>query len=132
MLLFLFVLRLLIHGASRPQHSPGRRISPSHPNALSGLAFEPYFLHRCSLHRVLLLKHSFSFSQVVGKYLLSPDSVPTPDGHYTASLSIRSGHGTASHDRVFRFVPQFRSAQAAVAYAMEQGLCLLRQPGLPA
>ncbi len=53
-----------------------------------------------------------------------------PDGHYTSSLSIRSGHGTATHDRVFRFVPQFRSAQAAVAYAMEQGMCLLRQPGL--
>lgn len=132
MLSFLFVLWLLIHGVSRPQLPSGWNISPSHPNALSGLAFEPYFLRRCSLHRVLLLKHSFSFSQVVGKYLLSPDSVPTPCGLFTASLSIRSGHGTASHDRVFRFAPQFRSAQAAVAYAMEQGLCMLRQPGLPA
>ena len=86
----------------------------------------------CSLHRVLLLNHSFSLSQVVGKYLLSPDSARTPDGHYTASLSIRSGHGTATHDRVFRFVPEFLSAQAAVAYALEQGQRFLRQPGLPA
>ncbi|HYR26079.1 MAG TPA: hypothetical protein VEQ09_09625 [Aquabacterium sp.] len=36
-------------------------------------------------------------------------------------LSIRSGRGSASHDRVFRFAPLFASRDEAVHYAAAQG-----------
>jgi hypothetical protein len=71
-------------------------------------------------------------SQQVGRYVLSPVSRETDGGQYTASLSIRSGRGSASHDRVFRFIPLFSSPKDAVQYAMAQGLHYLRQPALPA
>jgi hypothetical protein len=41
---------------------------------------------------------------------------------YVASVSIRSGHGSATHDRVMRFVPEFDSGEAALHYATAQGL----------
>ena len=47
-------------------------------------------------------------------------------------LSIRSGSGSSSHDRVFRFTPTFRSAGAAARYALAQGLEMVAQPMLPA
>lgn len=56
----------------------------------------------------------------------------TPSGHYAATLSIRSGRGTGTHDRVFRFLPEFGSSQAATDYALEQGKGYLQLPGLPA
>jgi hypothetical protein len=68
----------------------------------------------------------------VGRFLISPITRQTESGQYTASLSIRSGQGSSTHDRVFRFLPLFASAQAAAHYALGQGLNLLRQPALPA
>jgi hypothetical protein len=41
---------------------------------------------------------------------------------YAASVSIRSGRGSATHDRVMRFVPEFDSGEAALQYASDQGL----------
>lgn len=57
---------------------------------------------------------------LVGKYRISPQSKQTESGAYAASLSIRSGHGSGSHDRIFRFVPQFDSNEAALQYALAQ------------
>lgn len=64
----------------------------------------------------------------VGKYLVSPFTKITEGGDYQASLSIRSGRGTATHDRVFRFLPRFATSQAALDYAALQGRQLMRQP----
>ena len=58
----------------------------------------------------------------IGKYLVSPLSRPLDDGGYRASVSIRSGQGSASTDRVMRFVGRFDSARAAQRYARAQGL----------
>jgi hypothetical protein len=44
----------------------------------------------------------------------------TASGSYTATLSIRSGKSSCSRDRVFRFIPLFRSPAAAIRYAIEQ------------
>ena len=44
----------------------------------------------------------------------------TTSGAYTATLSIRSGQGSCSHDRVFRFIPLFRTSAAALRYAIER------------
>lgn len=45
----------------------------------------------------------------------------TDEGRYTASVSIRSGRGAASHDRVFRFMPTFATREDALDYALAQG-----------
>lgn len=58
----------------------------------------------------------------VGKYLVSPLSKPADNGQFLASVSIRSGRGSASHDRVLRFVQPFGSSAEAESYATRQGL----------
>lgn len=63
----------------------------------------------------------------VGKFLVSPFSKLTEAGDFIASLSIRSGHGTAQHDRVFRFLPRFATREDALQYATNQSLGLLQQ-----
>lgn len=71
-------------------------------------------------------------SDVDGRYALSALARRTDGGHYTASLSIRSGSGSGSHDRVFRFTPLFATAQDAQGYALAQGREYLALPALPA
>jgi hypothetical protein len=58
----------------------------------------------------------------VGKYLISPLTRALTNGWYACSVSIRSGSGTSTHDRVLRLTRLFRSHVAAVAYATAEGL----------
>ncbi|HEX2010990.1 MAG TPA: hypothetical protein VJN44_08645 [Roseateles sp.] len=51
---------------------------------------------------------------------------PHAEGGFAASVSIRSGSGMASHDRVLRFVPRFPSRRAALRYATNEGLAWVR------
>ncbi|MEK8029430.1 hypothetical protein AACH06_01240 [Ideonella sp. DXS29W] len=67
-----------------------------------------------------------SFS--VGKYLVSPLTTKTLAGDYAASVSIRSGHGSRTHDRVMRFLPLFATREGALRYAIQQGIHWLQQP----
>lgn len=62
----------------------------------------------------------------IGKYLVSPLTRRTDSGQYAASVSIRSGSGSSTHDRIFRFVPQFPTRAGASQYATEQGLAWLQ------
>ena len=64
----------------------------------------------------------------VGKYLVSPLTRLTDAGNYAASVSIRSGRGSGTHDRVFRFAPRFATREGARRYAVEQGIGWLQQP----
>jgi len=64
----------------------------------------------------------------VGKYLVSPLTHLTDAGGYAASVSIRSGRGSATHDRVFRFLPLFRTREGARRFAEEQGIRWIEQP----
>lgn len=66
----------------------------------------------------------------VGKYLVSPLSRLTETGDYSASISLRSGRGMASHDRVFRLVPRFDTHHAALRYAAREGRALALQHGV--
>ncbi|WP_284335456.1 hypothetical protein [Comamonas sp. NoAH] len=75
---------------------------------------------------------SLSSSQVIGRYALTHTAELTPSGTYAATLSIRSGKGSSSHDRVFRFIPLFLTSAAAICYAIEQGKSYLQLPVLPA
>ncbi|MBN9409443.1 MAG: hypothetical protein J0H69_09870 [Burkholderiales bacterium] len=60
-------------------------------------------------------------AQTMGRYLVTPMSRLTEAGLYQASVSIRRG----MHDRVYRFVPRFRTDRRAMLYAMSQARALL-------
>lgn len=66
----------------------------------------------------------------VGKYLVSPLAKQQGEG-YAASVSIRSGRGSGTHDRVLRFTEIFDSAAAAVHYATEHALCWIHDRSAP-
>ena len=68
----------------------------------------------------------------VGKYLVSPLAKQQGEGRFAASVSIRSGRGSASHDRVMRFSGLFDSAAAALHYATEHALCWIQERTSPA
>lgn len=57
----------------------------------------------------------------LGKYLVSPLVRRTDEGRFAPSVSIRSGRGSGTHDRVLRFTELFTSAADALHYAAEQG-----------
>ncbi len=65
-----------------------------------------------------------SFS--VGRYLVSPLIQLNADGDFSAGVSIRSGSGRATHDRVFRFTPSFTSRESARRYAAREGVSWIR------
>jgi hypothetical protein len=62
----------------------------------------------------------------VGRFTVSPMTLPADNGAFMASVSIRSGRGMASVDRVMRFTPHFSSPKAALRYAMAEGLAWAR------
>jgi hypothetical protein len=68
----------------------------------------------------------------VGKYLVSPLAKQQAEGRYAASVSIRSGRGSGTHDRVLRFTGLFDSAAAAVHYATEHALGWIHERSSPA
>lgn len=74
-----------------------------------------------------IIQHSIA----VGKYLVSPLVKNLEDGRFAASVSIRSGHGSGTSDRVMRFTPRFGSHAAAVRYAVNEGLCWVRERTAP-
>ena len=67
----------------------------------------------------------------VGKYLVSPIAKRQSEGRYAASVSIRSGRGSGTHDRVLRFTGIFDSAAAAVHYATEHAMGWIQERSSP-
>ena len=63
----------------------------------------------------------------VGKYLISPLPKQTEDGQWAISVSIRSGVGSGTHDRVLRLTRLFQDKLAAAEYAISEGLQWIRQ-----
>ena len=63
----------------------------------------------------------------IGKYVVCPIAKPLADGGYTATVSIGTGRGNASHARVMRFAPLFETSEAALRYATSEGLNWARQ-----
>jgi len=74
----------------------------------------------------------FSESVTVGKYLISPLTKPLENGWYACSVSIRSGCGRGTTDRVVRLTRLFRDRATAAAYAITEGLRWIGQPGTSA
>jgi hypothetical protein len=67
----------------------------------------------------------------VGKYLVSPIIRMLDNGWYATSVSIRSGSGQATTDRVLRLTRLCRSKVAAVEYAIGEGLAWIGAPRVP-
>lgn len=71
----------------------------------------------------------------VGKYLVSPLVRHVDGGGFSASVSIRSGRGSHTHDRVLRLLGWFASPELARSHALTEGLDFLRErfgrAGLP-
>lgn len=80
----------------------------------------------------MMISHNFPPQMAVGKYLVSPLAKPHGEGRYVASVSIRSGKGSATHDRVMRFSGLFDSAASAVQYATDHALGWIKERSLPA
>ena len=58
----------------------------------------------------------------VGKYLVSPLIKPLANGWFASSVSIRSGSGRGTSDRVLRLTQMFLSVPEAAAHAKAEGL----------
>jgi len=74
--------------------------------------------------RTMTSKHSIT----VGKYLISPLTKLLENGWYACSVSIRSGSGSGTHDRVLRLTRLFQTQLAAVRYATAEGLQWIGHP----
>ena len=81
------------------------------------------------LAKILITKNDTQIE--IGKYLVSPTAKAQGEGRFAASVSIRSGRGSASHDRVLRFSAIFDSAAAAMHYATEHALAWIRENSSP-
>lgn len=64
----------------------------------------------------------------VGKFRITPLARSSAAGHHTASLSIRSGEGSQTLDRIYTFKPEFKTQDSAMMYAMAQGRYWLINP----
>jgi hypothetical protein len=58
----------------------------------------------------------------VGKYLISPLTKPLDNGWFACSVSIRSGSGRGTTDRVLSLTRLFKDRWAAAEYATAEGL----------
>jgi hypothetical protein len=63
-----------------------------------------------------------SAATTIGKYRIAALPARSGAGQFYAQVSIASGQGQASTDRVMRFTPVFPSQDAAAQYALEQGI----------
>ncbi len=59
---------------------------------------------------------------ILGKYRIAALPRALPGGLFAAQVSIASGHGSASTDRVIRFDSAFSTHAAAADYALAQGI----------
>jgi hypothetical protein len=62
----------------------------------------------------------------IGKYRISACPRQLECGQFAAQVSIASGRGSASTDRVMRFISEFPSHDAAARYAIAQGINWVR------
>lgn len=67
----------------------------------------------------------------LGKYRIAACPRPLEGGRFAAQVSIASGRGSASTDRVMRFVDEFPTHDAAARYAIAQGIDWVRETTRP-
>lgn len=65
---------------------------------------------------------------VVGNFRITPLSRSHGGDQHTAVLSIQSGQGSRTLDRVYTFTPEFKTQDSALMYAAAQGRYWLLNP----
>jgi hypothetical protein len=73
----------------------------------------------------------FSTPVTIGKYRIAACSRPLQSGRFGAQVSIASGRGSASTDRVMSFHDDFSTPDAAAHYAIAQGIDWVQATGRP-
>jgi hypothetical protein len=68
---------------------------------------------------------------LMGKYRIAACPREIEGGRFASLVSIASGRGSASTDRVMRFVQDFPTRAAATVYAIEQGIQWVRETARP-
>ena len=63
-----------------------------------------------------------------GEFQITPMSRSHGAGQHTALLSIRRGKGSQTSDRVYTFIPEFKTQNCALMYAAAQGRDWLLNP----
>jgi len=58
----------------------------------------------------------------IGKYRIAVLPAQREANHYCGQVSISSGQGRSSTDRIIRFSPVFATSDAAGEYALAQGI----------
>ena len=89
--------------AAQPSKGPVQRCDPPSLKYMT--------IHHCS-HQPISM----------GKFRIQPCSRALPNGAFGAQVSVASGRGSASTDRVMRFVPEFATPDAASQYALDEGM----------
>jgi hypothetical protein len=69
--------------------------------------------------------------RTIGKYLVSPLIKVLEDGWFASSVSIRSGSGSTTTDRILRLTRLFRSRTEAASFAHAEGLQWISASGRP-
>ncbi|HOF51148.1 MAG TPA: hypothetical protein PKX82_02505 [Rhodoferax sp.] len=67
----------------------------------------------------------------MGKYRIAACPEKLPCGQYAAQVSIASGRGSASTDRVMRFHDEFATHDAASRFSIAQGIDWVRATTRP-
>jgi hypothetical protein len=67
----------------------------------------------------------------MGKYRIAACPEQLPCGQYAAQVSIASGRGSASTDRVMRFHDEFATHAAAAQFSIAQGIDWVRTATRP-
>ena len=70
--------------------------------------------------------YSLSTPITIGKYRIAAVPRPLDGGRFAAQVSIASGTGSATTDRVMRFTDDFPTLAMAASYAMAQGIDWVR------
>ncbi len=73
---------------------------------------------------LMIQNHTISLLSpvTIGKYRIAACPRPLDGGRFEAQVSIASGRGSASTDRVMRFCDDFPTHDAAAHYALSQGI----------
>ncbi|MBC7603445.1 MAG: hypothetical protein H7255_12405 [Ramlibacter sp.] len=58
----------------------------------------------------------------IGKFLITPLTRAVDNGWFACSVSVRSGSGSATTDRVLRLTRLFQDKAAAAQYAVSEGM----------
>jgi hypothetical protein len=73
--------------------------------------------------------HTITFENspiTMGKYRIAACPRALPTGRFAAQVSVASGRGSASTDRVMCFTSDFATRDAAASFALAQGLDWVR------